>query len=95
MIDRYNDILVSQISSYGLEQIKDMIYEIVLDVLKADGEEVKGIYERNDIQIRTKEGLEQYKGYYKNKDLPTQTIINENGLLLHVDVENGQKTGYF
>ena len=95
MIDRYNDILVSQISSYGLEQIKDMIYEIVLDVLKADGEDVKGIYERNDIQIRTKEGLEQYKGYYKNKDLPTQTIINENGLLLHVDVENGQKTGYF
>lgn len=74
-----------------LEQIKDMIYEIVLDVLKADGEDVKGIYERNDIQIRTKEGLEQYKGYYKNKDLPTQTIINENGLLLHVDVENGQK----
>ena len=64
VIDRYNDILVSQISSYGLEQIKDMIYEIVLDVLKADGEDVKGIYERNDIQIRTKEGLEQYKGYY-------------------------------
>lgn len=95
VIDRYNDILVSQISSYGLEQIKDMIYEIVLDVLKADGEDVKGIYERNDIQIRTKEGLERYKGYYKNKDLPTQTIINENGLLLHVDVENGQKTGYF
>lgn len=95
VIDRYNDILVSQISSYGLEQIKDMIYEIVLDVLKADGQDVKGIYERNDIQIRTKEGLEQYKGYYKNKDLPTQTIINENGLLLHVDVENGQKTGYF
>ena len=95
VIDRYNDILVSQISSYGLEQIKDMIYEIVLDVLKADGEDVKGIYERNDIQIRTKEGLEQYKGYYKNKDLPTQTIINENGLLLHVDVENGQKTGFF
>ena len=86
VIDRYNDILVSQISSYGLEQIKDMIYEIVLDVLKADGEDVKGIYERNDIQIITKDGLEQYKGYYKNKDLPTQTIINENGLLLHVDV---------
>ena len=47
MIDRYNDILVSQISSYGLEQIKDMIYEIVLDVLKADGEDVKGIYDPN------------------------------------------------
>ena len=72
VIDRYNEILVSQISSYGLEQIKDMIYEIVLDVLRKDGQDVQGIYERNDIQI-----------------------INENGLLLNVDVENGQKTGYF
>ena len=95
VIDRYNDILVSQISSYGLEQRKDMIYEILLDVLKADNQDIKGIYERNDIQIRSKEGLEQYKGYYKNLDLPTKTIINENGLLLNVDVENGQKTGYF
>lgn len=95
VIDRYNDILVSQISSYGLEQRKDMIYEILLDVLKSDNQDVKGIYERNDIQIRTKEGLEQYKGYYNNLDLPTKTIINENGLLLNVDVENGQKTGYF
>ena len=95
VIDRYNEILVSQISSYGLEQIKDMIYEIVLDVLRKDGQDVQGIYERNDIQIRSKEGLEQYKGYYKNKNLPTKTIINENGLLLNVDVENGQKTGYF
>lgn len=68
-----------------------MIYEIVLDVLRKDGQDIQGIYERNDIQIRSKEGLEQYKGYYKNKNLPTKTIINENGLLLNVDVENGQK----
>lgn len=95
VIDRYNDILVSQISSYGLEQRKDMIYEILLAVLKNDNQDIKGIYERNDIQIRSKEGLQQYKGYYKNLDLPTKTIINENGLLLNVDVENGQKTGYF
>ena len=46
-------------------------------------------------KIRTKEGLEQYKGYYKNKDLPTQTIINENGLLLYVDVENWTKNRIF
>lgn len=94
-VDRYNDILVAQISSYGLEQIKDMIYEVLLEVLRADGQDVKGIYERNDIKVREKEGLVQEKGYWKQTQLPTTTIIDENGLKLHVDVENGQKTGYF
>ncbi|MCD7808720.1 MAG: class I SAM-dependent rRNA methyltransferase, partial [Erysipelotrichaceae bacterium] len=54
-----------------------------------------GIYERNDIQVRTKEGLELYKGFWKGTNLPTTTIINENDILLYVDFENGQKTGYF
>lgn len=94
-VDRYNDILVAQISTYGMEQIKDMLYEILLEVLSEDGQDVKGIYERNDVKIRTKEGLPLEKGYWRNADLPTQTIINENGLQIHVDVENGQKTGYF
>lgn len=94
IVDRYNDILVCQISTYGLEQVKDMIYDILLEVLAEDGQKIKGIYERNDIAIRSKEGLEEYKGFYKNK-FKTTTVINENGLLLNVDVENGQKTGYF
>lgn len=94
-VDRYNDILVCQISSYGLDKIKDMIYEILLEVLREDGQDVKGVYERNDIQVRSKEGLEMYKGYWNNANLPTKTIIDENGLKLHIDVENGQKTGYF
>lgn len=94
-VDRYNDILVSQISSYGLEKIKDMIYELLLEVLKEDGQDVKGVYERNDIKVRSKEGLPLEKGYWKNVDLATTTIINENGIRLNVDVENGQKTGYF
>lgn len=94
-VDRYNDILVTQISSYGFDIRKDMIYECLMEVLLEDGQDVKGIYERNDIQVRVKEGLEMYKGYWKNENLPTQTIIDENGLKLHVDVENGQKTGYF
>lgn len=95
VVDRYNDLLVAQISSYGLDIRKDMIYESLLEVLREDGQDVKGIYERNDIAIRTKEGLEQYKGFWKNEQLPTKTIIDENGLKLHIDVENGQKTGYF
>lgn len=94
-VDRYNDILVCQISSYGLEKIKDTIYKLLLEVLKEDGQDVKGIYERNDINVRLKEGLSLEKGYWNKLDLPTTTIINENGIRLHVDVENGQKTGYF
>lgn len=93
-VDRYNDILVCQISVFGLDKIKDMIYEILLETLREDGQEITGIYERNDIQVRVKEGLEMYKGFWKN-EFPTKTIINENGLKLHIDVENGQKTGYF
>ncbi len=95
VVDRYNDILVAQISSYGLDIRKEMIYESLLEVLQEDHQDIKGIYERNDIAIRTKEGLEQYKGFWKNISFPTKTIINENGLKLHIDVENGQKTGYF
>lgn len=94
-VDRYNDILVSQISSFGLDIRKDMIYECLLEVLREDGQDVKGIYERNDIKVREKEGLPLAKGYWKNAQLPTTTIINENEIKLHVDVENGQKTGYF
>ena len=94
-VDRYNDILVAQISSFGMDKIKDMLYEVLLAVLKEDGQDVKGIYERNDIKVREKEGLSLEKGYWRQAQLPTKTVINENGLLLNVDVENGQKTGYF
>ena len=87
-VDRYNDILVCQISSYGMEQIKDQLYELLLEVLKNDGQDVKGIYERNDINVRSKEGLSEEKGFWRNAKLPTKTVINENGLLLNVDVEN-------
>lgn len=94
-VDRYNDILVTQISSYGMENIKELLYELLLEVLKEDGQDVKGIYERNDINVRAKEGLPLEKGFWHNVDLPTKTVIDENGLKLNVDIENGQKTGYF
>ena len=89
--DRYNEIIVTQITSYGLDLIKDMIYELLLEVLKEDGQNVSAIYERNDVKVRAKEGLELYKGFWKPSTLPTTTVINENGLKLNVDVENGQK----
>lgn len=94
-VDRYNELLVAQISTYGMEKIKDMLYEVLLEVLDEEGQIVKGIYERNDIAVRAKEGLPLEKGFWKHADCSTKTVINENGLLLNVDVENGQKTGYF
>lgn len=94
-VDRYNDILVTQISSYGMDKIKDMLYEVLLEVLREDEQDIKGIYERNDINVRSKEGLPLEKGYWRGTNLPTTTVINENGIKLNVDVENGQKTGYF
>lgn len=94
-VDRYNNILVTQISVYGIELIKDMLYTLLLDELRKDNQDIIGIYERNDIAVRAKEGLTLYKSIYGNKQFALKTVINENGLLLNVDIENGQKTGYF
>jgi 23S rRNA (cytosine1962-C5)-methyltransferase len=93
--DRYNNILVTQITCFGLEKRKELLYDALLHVLQEDGQDVQAVYERNDVPSRTKEGLELYKGFYGDHDLPRETVIHENGLALHVDFENGQKTGYF
>ncbi len=98
-IDRFNDILVAQVLSLGIEKRKDIIFNLIYKILKEDGEEIVGLYERNDVEIRKLEGLEEYKGYYKlnNIDVPNYTVteIVENGIKYKVDVENGQKTGFF
>ena len=93
--DRYGDIAVTQIASLGLELNKDIIYKALLDVFEEIGQPLKGIYERNDLALRDKEGLEQGKGWYGGIDYPCITEIVENGIRYSVDVENGQKTGFF
>ena len=96
VVDCYNDILVTQISNTGMEQHKQMIYDILLEVFKENDHIIQAIYERNDIKVREKEGLTTYKGFFYNPNhISPQTIINENGIQLRVDIENGQKTGYF
>ncbi len=98
-IDRFNDILVAQVLSLGIEKRKDIIFNLIYKILTEDGENIVGLYERNDVAIRKLEGMEEYKGYYKlnNIDIPNYTIteIEENGIKYKVDVENGQKTGFF
>ena len=95
-VDRYDNILVSQVESYGTERHKDVIYQALIDQLNEMGEKIDGIYERNEGELRKKEGLPQYKGWYGEKH-PTSCItkIVENEIIYEVDVENGQKTGFF
>ena len=98
-VDRFNDILVAQTLSIGIERIKPILFPILVDVLNADGANIKGIYERNDVAIRALEDMEQGKGWFELPGIQTPesavTTISENGIEYLVDVENGQKTGFF
>ncbi len=97
--DRFSDILVTQTLSVGMERLKDTLFPILVDVLRADGQAISGIFERNDAAIRSLEGLEQNKGWYSlpggTPPASPVTEICENGIFYAVDVENGQKTGFF
>ena len=96
-VDKFNDVLVCTILSFGMERIKKVLYDALLYCLSEDGEVINAIYERNDNSGRLLEGLEENKGYYwKNPDVTDcVTVIDENGIKFVVDYENGQKTGYF
>ncbi|MGI5935702.1 MAG: class I SAM-dependent rRNA methyltransferase [Oscillospiraceae bacterium] len=98
-VDRYGGILSVQITCLGIELIKDTIFRALWDVLTEMGEPVAGIYERNDIALRAREGLPEFKGWYRADWLPAPesvvTEICENGVRYLVDVENGQKTGFY
>ena len=89
IIDKFNDYFVIQTLSYGIEKYKEQIVDALKKIFQP-----KGIYERNDVPVRVLEGLEQQKGFL-SEAFDTNIIINENGLKFNVDIENGQKTGYF
>lgn len=98
-VDRYNDVLVAQTLCYGMDQVKPVIFKALVDELAAMGVTIRGIYERNDVKVRELDGMEEYKGWYQADFLPQPgsvlTTIDENAILYDVDVENGQKTGFF
>ena len=98
-VDKFHDLLSVQVLSVGMERIKGMLLPMLAEILRQDGQTVRGIYERNDVALRDKEGLPQYKGWFP---LPGEAVpetpvteITENGVRYLVDVENGQKTGFF
>ncbi|KAA8829739.1 class I SAM-dependent rRNA methyltransferase [Bifidobacterium myosotis] len=103
IVDRFNDVLVTQTLSAGMERLKPVVFPALLKVFAEDGVSLRGIYERNDVATRSLEGLEQTTGWWSpqsdddtdaDSDL-TVTDITENGVRYHVDFANGQKTGFF
>ena len=96
-VDRFQDILVTQTLSVGMEKLKPMLFPLLVKVLREDGQEIRGVFERNDVAIRALEGLEQNKGWFPLGEPTPSTVteIRENGIIYRVDVENGQKTGFF
>jgi len=89
IIDKFNDYFVIQTLALGIDVWKPAIVKALNSIFK-----VKGIYERNDVPVRELEGMPLQKGFLSDS-FETKIIINENGLKFFVDIENGQKTGYF
>ncbi len=98
-VDRFESVLVTQTLSLGMERIKTRLFPLLAKVLREDGQDIRGIYERNDVAIRELEGMAQGKGWYPlpGETPPAQTTVDivENGIRYTVDFENGQKTGFF
>lgn len=94
VVDKYEDVLVVQCLALGMEAFKLTIVNLLKEILKADGIQIRGVYERSDANERTKEGLTKVKGFIGD-EFDTSVEIQENGVRYLVDVVNGQKTGFF
>lgn len=93
-IDKYEDVLVIQALTLGIDRYKHEIVDILKDILEEDGIHIRGVYERSDAKERLKEGLEREKGFI-GPEFDTNVEITENGVHYTVDVKDGQKTGFF
>lgn len=94
VVDKFSDVLVVESLALGIDKLKINILEAVKRVLAKDGICIRGIYERSDAKVREQEGMERYKGFI-GEAFDTQVEIVENGVRYMVDVEDGQKTGFF
>lgn len=94
VIDKFADVLVVQSLALGIDRMKETIINLLKQVLKADGIEIRGVYERSDAKVRIQEGMERIKGFI-GEAFDTKVTIVENGVKYIVDVEDGQKTGFF
>ena len=97
VVDRYENVLVTQVGTVGMDRLRPVVYRAVLDALAADGEKIDAVFERNDSPARAKEGLPLAKGWWDGLPAPDspRVLVRENGLSFDLDVENSQKTGFF
>ena len=93
-VDKYEDVLVAESLALGTEKLKTILLAALVQILKEDGIQVRGIYERSDAKVREKEGLERRSGFL-SEEFDTDVAISENGVKYIVDVKDGQKTGFF
>ncbi len=94
VVDKFSDVLVVESLALGIDKWKLVIVEALKKVLLEDGIVIRGVYERSDAKVRLQEGLERYKGFI-GEPFDTKVEIIENGVKYIVDVEDGQKTGFF
>ena len=94
VVDKFEDVLVVESLALGIDLLKPIILEALKAVLAEDGIAIRGIYERSDAKVRLQEGMERYKGYI-GEPFDTKVEIIENGVHYMVDVQDGQKTGFF
>lgn len=94
VIDKFNDVLVVQSLALGIDRMKETIVDLLKECLRQDGIIIRGVYERSDAKVRTQEGMERIKGFI-GEAFDTKVEIIENGVKYMVDVEEGQKTGFF
>jgi len=94
VIDKFSDVLVVESLALGIDKWKLVIVEALKKVLSEDGITIRGVYERSDAKVRLQEGMERYKGFIGDP-FDTKVEIIENGVHYIVDVEDGQKTGFF
>lgn len=94
VIDKFSDVLVVESLALGIDKWKPVIVESLKKVLAEDGIAIRGVYERSDAKVRLQEGMERYKGFI-GETFDTKVEIVENGVKYIVDVEDGQKTGFF
>lgn len=94
VVDKFSDVLVVESLALGIDRLKPIILDKLKKVLARDGIEIRGIYERSDAKVRLQEGMERFKGFI-GEPFDTRVEIVENGVRYIVDVEDGQKTGFF
>jgi 23S rRNA (cytosine1962-C5)-methyltransferase len=94
VIDKFSDVLVVQSLALGIDRLKQEILDELVEILKKDGINIRGIYERSDAKVRENEGMERTKGFI-GEPFDTKVEILENGVKYIVDIAEGQKTGFF